>query len=466
MNIVLYESFSKRKNSTKRPTGGISKSVVLKDGTSHLHPEFLVSSPSFPLNVNYCSWGGNYYYVDDIVLEGNSLYRIKCELDVMATFKTQIGNYTTMVARSASTQDYDVIDSIYPSKTRPITKRVSIANPGLYTTSRTAGCYVIGVVGGNGQEFFVLTYSEFVLFLSVLMPPLTGYTLAQWMDAQITQAPAGGLSSILQNVVLMKWLPISYSLISSKLERVSSCMIGNFVVSGVNLGRLYGDTTAQILSTAITFPDRDDNGARGRWLYTSPFANYSVYIPPFGLISIDSTYITSAGRQIVADIMAEYISGTVTLRLYFSTSHSGPKMIGVYNANIGQDLKAGGSGANMIGTLGSVVGAIGAIATENYGALASSIASAATNMVPQSAVVGGGVSGPTPDLGSVWYAYATYFEPIEENRTELGRPLAEVVQIGTLSGYVQCAGASISIPGHSGEMDEVNAMLNGGFFYE
>lgn len=464
MTVTFYSGFSKRRNSTKRPTGGTAKTVALKDNTSFQRPSFLVSTVTWAWN--YCAAWQNYYYITDIVAEGNGLYRVECELDVMATFKVSIGNYTTMIARAASDQNFDVIDNMYPSKTRPVTKRVSITNPGLYSTSRQSGCYVVGVVGGNGQEFFVLTPTEFFNFLSVLMPPITGQTISQWVDAQITQAPAGGLSSILQNIVLLKWLPLDYSMISGRLDRLTSCMIGNFIVSGVSLGRLYGDTTAQILSTSITFPDRDDAGARGRWLYTAPFANYSIYIPPFGLIAIDPSYITSAGRQIVADIMAEYISGTVTLRLYYSTSYSGPKMIGVYNANISQDLKAGGSGANAVGAIGGAIGAIGAIATENYGALAASIASAGTNMIPQSAVVGGGVSGPTPDLSANWYAYATYFDPIEENQTEFGRPLGEVKQISTLSGYIQCANASCPIMGHEEEMIKVNGMLNSGFFYE
>lgn len=464
MNVTFYSGFSKRRNSTKQPSGGTTKSVVLKENTSEMRPAFVVSNVDW--SWNYASWGGRYYYINDIVSEGNSLFRVECALDSMATFKSEIGAYSTLISRSSADQNYDVVENMYPSKTRPITKRVAISNPGLYSTSRQAGCYVVGVVGGNGQEFFVLTPTEFFNFLGVLMPPLTGYTLADWLDAQITQAPAGGLGSILQNIVLMKWLPLNYSLISGKLDRVTSCMIGNFIVSGVSLGRLWGDTTAQILGTTITFPDRDDNGARGRWLYLTPFANYSVYIPPFGLISIDPSYITSAGREIVADIMAEYLSGTVTLRLYYSTSHSGPKMIGVYNANISQDLKAGGSGANAIGAIGGLVGAIGAIATENYGALAASIGSAATNMIPQSSVVGGGVSGPTPDLSAVWYAYATYFDPIDENRAEIGRPLAEIRTISSLGGYVQCADPSLAIPGHVEEMNEINTHLSTGFFYE
>ena len=65
-----------------------------------------------------------------------------------------------------------------------------------------------------------------------------------------------------------------------------------------------------------------------------------------------------------------------------------------------------------------------------------------------------------------WYAYATYFDPIDENQAELGRPLAEVKTISTLSGFVQCADAKLAIPGHAEEMVEVNTLLNSGIFYE
>ena len=87
-------------------------------------------------------------------------------------------------------------------------------------------------------------------------------------------------------------------------------------------------------------------------------------------------------------------------------------------------------------------------------------------MIPQSAVVGGGVSGPTPDLGATWYAYATYFDPIEENKAEFGRPLAEIRTISSLGGFVQCANAQLAIAGHEEEMSKVNQILTSGFFYE
>ena len=69
-------------------------------------------------------------------------------------------------------------------------------------------------------------------------------------------------------------------------------------------------------------------------------------------------------------------------------------------------------------------------------------------------------------MNSPWYAEATYFDPIEENRAELGRPLGKLKQISTLSGYVQTAKAQLAIAGHEEEMTKVNAILDSGFFYE
>lgn len=463
MTVQFVGNFSKRRNSTKQPVSGTSKTVVLKEGTSMMKPAFLLSSALYTWN--YAIWDGRYYYITDIVAESNTLFRVECELDVMATFKSAIGNYSTMIARAASDQDFDVVDSIYPAKTRPITKRTAISNPGIFTTNRSSGCYIIGTIGGAGQHFYVFTPGAFALFCIKLFPQLSVSNIDTWIETQISQATVGGLGTILQNIVLMKWLPVAYSSVSALLTSVSSVKIGNFVVEA-SAGELSANTTIQLLGTLIQFPDRDDAGARGRWLYLSPFASYSVYIPPFGMINVDPAFIPGAGRELVADIMCEVVSGNVTLRLYYSTGYSGPKMIGVYNANVSQDLRAGGSSANVGGVVGGLVGAAAAYAADSSGGIISGIASAVSSATPSVSQVGGGVSGPSPDLGSTWYAYATYFDPIDEDQAEFGRPLGEVKAINTLSGYVKCANASLAIPGHVEEMSEINGILNSGFFYE
>lgn len=464
MTVQFVGNFSKRRNSTKQPSGGTSRTVVLKEGTSMMKPAFLLSSALYTWN--YAIWDGRYYYITDIVAESNTLFRVECELDLLATYKSAIGNYSTLIARAASDQDFDVVDSIYPAKARPVTKRTSITNPGIFTVTQSAGCYVIGTIGNQGNRVYVMNQYYFSLFCYRLFPVLgTDTDFRDWLMAEIGQAAAGGLSSILNNITFLKWLPISFSVISSMLTSVASVYIGNWELT-TPAYELVGSTVTQVLGTTITFSDRDDNGARGRWLYMAPFANYSVYIPPFGLITLDAAYVVPAGRQVTVDLMANIMTGDITLRLFYALGYGGVKMAGVYNANVAADLKIGGASYNVGGVMAGVGTAVAAAATENYAGMVGAIASAAVSSIPQTSQVGGGVSGPSPDLAENWYAYASYYDPIDENQTELGRPLAEVKAINTLSGYVKCANASLAIPGHAEEMSEINGILNSGFFYE
>lgn len=464
MTVTFYASFSKRRNSTKQPSGSSQGfgSVRLKEGTSMMKPVFLLSQVNW--HWNYASWDSRYYYVIDIVSQGNEYFEIHCELDVLATFKTQIGNYSTLISRAASDQNYDVVDSIYPAKTRPTTKRTQIASDGIFTTNQSEGTFLLGAMGTLGLDFYAFNAFQFNNFCYQAFPSL-GVSMSQWVARSLAEAPAGGINAVLSSIVLLKWLPIKYSLISSQLTSVTTVQLGCLEVTAP-AGKISGDIAYRILSKTISFPDRDDAGARGRWLYLPPYANYSVYIPPFGQIAIDGSYLISSGLELSADIMVEMMTGNVTLRLYYGIGYSGPKMVGVYNTNVGVDLKSGGVGANAGGVLAGIAGAVASYYEKDYAGVAASIGSAVKSAIPQPYQTGGGVSGPVADLGQNWYAYATYFDPIDENQAELGRPLAEVKTISTLSGFVQCADAKLAIPGHAEEMVEVNTLLNSGIFYE
>lgn len=469
MNITLYSDFTKRRNSTKQPTGGVTKSVALKDNTSHLHPSFLLSSVDW--NWNYLTWGtGRHYYVTDIVQEANNLFRVDCQIDVLATFKTQIGNYTTLIARAASDQNYNVVDSLYPAKTVPITKRVQISNPGVFTTDFKSGTFLIGTSGRGGQKVYVMNWSQATAAMEAMFP-LLSQTFNAWADSAFNTAVMGGSASATQYVTFYRWIPIPYSVAANLTPSANTFYVGSWnLCDGVILtGPIHyvnNQINYGIYSQSVTFPARDDSGARGKWEYLTPFANYSIYAPPFGLITIDPAYLISAGRSIVFDLMIEFLSGNATLRIYYNTDQSGPKMQGLYTHNLACDLRQAGSSVNIGGVLGGAAGALMSYAKEDYVGVASGVASAASSALPSVSAVGSGGSGPTADMGENWYAYATYFDPIDENQAELGRPLGEVVQISSLSGYVKTAKAQLAIPGHTEEMEEVNSLLDAGIFYE
>lgn len=468
MTVTFVGTFSKRRNSTLRPSGGTSKTVLLKEGTSMMKPAFLLSSVSY--NWNYCIWDDRYYYITDIVSESNTLFRVECELDVLATYKNYIGNYTTLISRADVSYSGEVVDTIYPAKTNPYTLSASASTAGLFTTNRNAGSVVMGVVGGSGLKFFIMSRSQFDVLCGILFPAFT-QSPTDWFNAKITEALVGGLNTIMDAIVLLKWIPVDVSIAQSQLglTAVSSFYLGPLLMdcsAGASVYELTGNTVVTVAARQIAFPDRSYTGVsqRGDWLYMTPFAYYTLKAPPFGDIPVDGSYLIPAQLTVQATVRVEMLSGNA--QLWLTYYDSGFKTIGTYDQNVAYDIKAGGSSGNLAGVASGLISAAASYASENAAGVVGGIASAAMSLLPQPAYTGGGVSGPKPDMNSPWYAEATYFNPVEENRAELGRPLAEVRTISTLPGFVKCAKAQLSIPGHAEEMAEINGYLDSGFFYE
>lgn len=471
MNVTFYPGFKKRRNSTKQPDGSggsASFPVRLKENTSMMRPVFMVSTVNW--HWNYASWDGRFYYVTDIVSSANEYFEVHCELDVLATFKTDIGNYTTLISRSDAAYNAHVMDTIYPAMSDPYTLSASASTAGLFTTSRDSGAIIMGVMGHGGLQFVVMSVPAFTQLCSVLFPVIT-QSPAVYFAATISEALVGGLNTVMQSIVLLKWLPVDWSVAVAQLGLTAAqeLYIGQIkwdLQGQANVYKLSGNTIVTVGGRAITFPDRQSGGVtqQGDWLYMQPFASYSLSAPPFGLITIDGSFLVPSGRQLQAIVRVEILSGNAQLILNYNDS--GLKPCGKYNACVSYDIKAGGATSNPIGGLAGAASAAIAIATKDYAGAAGAIMSAANSMIPQPGHMGAGVSGPVPDLADTWYAKATYYDPIEENRAELGRPLGEIRQISTLSGFVQTADAKLAIAGHAEEMVEVNNLLNIGIFYE
>ena len=145
MYITLY-TFSKRENSTKQPTGGVDVEVVLKEDTSIYTPSFQLMSIN-AINYNYCKWNDKYYYINDIKYIGNSIYLIDCAIDVLATFKTEIGNTNAFILYGTKNFDVGITDN-----------RLS-SNPEVIRTTKYETCFsgsrelfIVGVLLSGGYK--------------------------------------------------------------------------------------------------------------------------------------------------------------------------------------------------------------------------------------------------------------------------------------------------------------------------
>lgn len=80
--------------------------------------------------------------------------------------------------------------------------------------------------------------------------------------------------------------------------------------------------------------------------------------------------------------------------------------------------------------------------------------------------LGGTTSDNVPYHPQGLYLKITYFEVVEPDNAENGRPLMQFRTINTLTGYVECANGDHNIAALSVEKDAISSYLTGGFFYE
>lgn len=175
VNADFYK-FSKRKNSTKQPTGtGTTYSVDLKSGTSLLAPTLLLNNSGKP-DFNYCIFMGFYYFVQDIISVRNDLWEVYLVVDPLATAKSAITGSTQYVAYSSHKTSTWLADTRIPLQQNTITNYAT-ALTGILST---IGTYVLTVVGESGCSTY---YTQNESLLTQLLN-----SIATWESDGITSA--------------------------------------------------------------------------------------------------------------------------------------------------------------------------------------------------------------------------------------------------------------------------------------
>ena len=200
--------------------------------------------------------------------------------------------------------------------------------------------------------------------------------------------------------------------------------------------------------------------------------SYLLHFSPFGDIELDPGLLVDVDA-IICDLKYDMIKGTVRMivhpkgdlanrYLFFGTAQ-----IGV-NINISQVVKDT-LGQNYAG-VNAVTGFIAsAFRFDPFGAANAAfkgIESGTRLKYPTVSGIGdGGSFLPMFDTDG-FYLLSTYYELVDENLAEVGRPLSQPKQISDLSGYILCANADCTISGTYEEAQKINDYLNNGFFYE
>lgn len=465
--IIELFSFNKKKNSTKTVTGsGTEVNVKLKESTSITSPSFIFEGdlPSF----NYVKAFNRYYFVTEISSITNKLYQIDCDSDVLATFKTAIGQTLAYVRYATTGYDDRIADTrLSTIDTATIRSNTVIAVPDFVQDADNVGTVCLQIVNddtsiatGNGLGFYFMGIQGIGAATNIMM---SNDSLLDALNKYLNDAYSA--------IVSVKWIPFNVDIGTSP----DYVRVGNMIMEcddpehpGTKL-RLGGFKPTSIyhcrksLSWSIPIPWVYDD-----WRNMSPYTSLSLYLPYIGMVDIPvNDYI---GKNVIQmSTYVDMVTGDITYKRIDGTA-----VLDTYSTNCAVDLTIGQSQSNVGGVLGGLKSVIGNAMSMNVGGAVSGLAdlTLAGNQRTLS-TAGGGVGGvttavPMNNNGNACltlYTHNTNVEPSSIAAT-MGRPVEAQKTISTLSGYIQCENASISIAGLDSDRNTINSYLNSGFFYE
>lgn len=461
---VRLFTLSKRDNSTKKPTGnGTEFSCILKSGSGILHPTISLdigktSDPS-QYNYAYIPSFGRYYFIEEWYFE-NALWTASMKVDVLATYKTEIGNSNLYVLRSASEHDGNVIDTLYPAKTGCSYSNSVIANPW-----DSDMCFVIGCVSADANfgsmAYYAVTVQGLANICSALLDPTTGYVTTQrgFDFTDMTQALQLSIVDPLQYIKSCVALPVSINDVTGAATHV---LVYNWS-TGVNGKRLYLNpyVTKQFSFDITKHPDTD---TRGNFVNSSPYTNISLTLPPFGVIDID-TSVTCNASKLYAVIRLDPITGQATL-----TTSCNNINLNRITSQLGIPISLSSVTRNYVGGASALAGAIGGVASafmgNPVGVLGSinGVGNAINSLAPRATTVGS--TGSFATNQGVFELDHQFFRPVADDNTHNGRPLCAMRTLNTLSGYMIIQDGDVTIDGTSAEDAQIRQYLENGFYYE
>lgn len=451
--IAYFWAFAKEYNSTQRPDNsqGKERQIELKQPTDIINPVLLIKD--FDIEFNFCHVPtlGRYYKVSTVRWL-NGLWEVSTVVDVLATWRNNIGAQNLYVLRSSNTWDGAIFDTTYSSKADVSISEHSAAGS-FFAQNIGDGIFSVGVASSGGTDYYLFTKSGLTSFINFLFSDAYAELAVPTWSTVFPQIKAE--LNPLQYITTVMWLPLSNAGINA----------GNIKVGYVSVpsGGMLMPGTAVWKGGTLSFGDHPQI-SRGSYLNYAPFAHYDIFVPGFGVIPVSPETLSDRTIAYLVGMDMRTGSGTLTL-----TNGAG-NIIGTYHAQLGvpyQLSQVVNRGYGLGDLLSPAVNALATAAADNVGGLAitaaSAIKDAASAQIPQARTIGG--TGGVDALRGKVTTHAYYYNVLSEDLAHRGRPLCQKRTISTIPGFVMCADADIKIPATEQEQTQIRALLEEGIIY-
>jgi len=473
MNAVFY-TFSKRINSTIKPAGsGTTMSIVLKDDCSIVSPVIIVDTNNpTAYNYLYIATFSRYYFIKDWTYIGGR-WMATCDVDVLASFASDIKSSAQYVLRCSTESDGDIVDGMYPMTTEVDFGTYEFPTRPVGTTLR----YILAISNGvsghkvGGCTYYNLSYGEF----SYVMNKMLGSSsyLGDFSLDGISDSLVKALVNPLQYVGETYILPYDIGGQTQDLLTAGWWPIDNEYGYRVL-------TNQNILSKHEIW--RKDNvslplhpqSSQGSYLNCSPYTIYTLYAGPFGSIQLDATLLHNCSRLDL--VVNGDFKGNIELEIWGWTMTDGSltaKLIDKRNTNCAIPISLTQINNNPsagLSLLGNIGGAVQTAATANPVGLAANIAngfkSAEEYFIPKSE--GKPSVGTFDDILEDWLIVGEFRHITQRAPNILGSPLCQDKIISEIQGYpyIKCSNGHIEINGTKDEQERIISYLNEGMYID
>lgn len=449
MFSAMLWSFSKKENSTKRPSDSAATAVQCETNGDFdlLNPVFVFSfqgGASNPTHYNYCYVKGfkRYYWINGWTFSNGQWYAT-CAVDALASWKTEIGRQSAYILRAAAEYDGNVPDMLYPAKTDVVLDSSSTTSP-----FDLSGEYVVGTVADSAiTDYAILSPTEFTQFSNAAFSDSFYQGVAQGVDwmAKAAFDPMQYLRSVM-------FLPFT----GGGGGRSHAVKLGWWDTGIHGLNTSVGN--AHQTSFTLNIPKHPQAATRGAYLNCAPYASYMLDCRPWGRIALNPTDLKGLS-SVTFSISVDDITGEGTLS---ATIGGGRRILAV--AQVGQPVQLSQVTHNVGGAILSAASGIASAAAGNAIGAVAGIGNAINSVLGDVSTMG--VNGSASQLDVAPQITASFIKIVDENLEDRGRPLCQVRRIDTLPGYQVHADPEMSLPCTQNEMMIISGYLTGGFLYE
>ena len=504
MNIDFYAGFNKRINSTKRPDNSVLKRTItgyLREPCSIINPVIKIERLEHDWSPHIYTYAyifkfDKYYFVRDWRWV-DGLWECDMEVDVLATYRTDIGASNEYILRTDCTsnaQNFNgtITDKMYPATTDYDIHYTSLRNP--FPIELSYGTYVIGVISGEASHsvgaisYYAMTPAQFGALKAMLfsnknleiMNLLDPQTL-EWLATEMSQDIFRTMYNPFQYIVSCMWFPITQGEFQGSPR--AKIRIGWWDYEDTDFQTLGVVLTNQVLSFndgIDQFPSHPQSATRGSYLNYSPYTKRTIF-GKFGSMVLDPTLIND-GDYFVGTYDVDVITGKCIYRAFSSPSSTGAprKLLDKTEFLLGVPVQLAQVGVDYLGT---VVSAVDAVKSAGIGALVGGATGGTVGAIAGGLITGAHgiydtIESAMPQLmtsgtnGSFTGAFisttliSVFYQITEENIEHKGRPLCEHRVINTLSGFVQCSEGDVNFSCFSDEKTRIGRYLTEGFFWE